>query len=304
MTVGRALRRCSFFLFAGTAAFGQPDPSQVTIKTTPLGHGVYMLEGAGGNIAISTGNDDVFMVDDQYGNITDKIKSAIAAVSPKPVRFLMNTHWHGDHTGGNENMAGSGAIIVAQDNSRSRMTKEQFIAAFNMKVPPSPAAALPVVTFSESLTLFLNGDSVRATHFKNAHTDGDVIITFAKANVVHMGDTYFNGLYPLVDLSTGGSIDGIIAAVDKELAVTNEATKFIPGHGPLSGRAELIAYRNMAKTIRDRIARLIAQKKTLDQVVAAKPTADFDAKWGKGFLKPEVFVGILYNDLSRKSPRR
>jgi glyoxylase-like metal-dependent hydrolase (beta-lactamase superfamily II) len=285
-------------------AQGQPDPSQVTIKTTPLGGGVYMLEGSGGNIAISAGNDDVFMIDDQYGNITDKIKAAIAAVSPKPVRFLLNTHWHGDHTGGNENMAGSGAIIVAHDNSRKRMTKEQFLAAFNMKVPPSPPAALPVVTFSESLTLFLNGDSVHATHFKNAHTDGDVIIDFEKANVVHMGDIYFNGMYPLVDLSTGGSIDGIIAAVDKILATTSATTKFIPGHGPLSGRAELVNYRNTMKTIRDRVARLIAQKKTLDQIVAAKVTADFDAQWGKGFLKPEVFVGILYNDLSRKPSAR
>jgi len=263
-----------------------------------------MLEGAGGNIAISAGNDDVFMIDDQYAPLTPKIRAAIATVSPKPVRFLLNTHWHGDHTGGNENMAGAGAIIVAQDNSRARMTKEQFIKAFNMKVPPSPAAALPVVTFSESLTLYLNGDSVRATHFRNAHTDGDVVVTFQHANVVHMGDIFFNQMYPLVDLSTGGSIDGIIAAVERMLATTNSTTKFIPGHGPLGGRADLVSYRNMAKTIRDRVARSISQKKTLDQIVASKPTADFDDKWGKGFLKPEMFVGILYQDLSRKPSAR
>ncbi|HUQ18773.1 MAG TPA: MBL fold metallo-hydrolase [Gemmatimonadaceae bacterium] len=288
---------------ASVRVAAQPDPSQVTIKITPLAAGVYMLQGSGGNIAISVGNDDVFMIDDQYAPLTPKIKAAIATITPKPVRFLLNTHWHGDHTGGNENMAGSGAIIVAQDNTRTRMSKEQFIAAFNQKVPPSPAAALPIVTFSESLSLFLNGDSVRAVHVKNAHTDGDVIVTFPAANVMHMGDTFFNGMYPLVDVSTGGSIDGIIAAVDKALAITNANTKYIPGHGSLGTRADLVAYQNMTKTIRSRVAGLISQKKTLDQIVAAKPTADFDAKWGGGFLKPEVFVGILYADLSRKPSR-
>lgn len=286
-----------------TEAGAQPDPATVTIKVTSLANGVYMLEGAGGNIGISVGNDDVFMIDDQYAPLTPKIRAAIATVSPKPVRFLLNTHWHGDHTGGNENMAGAGAIIVAQDNTRKRMTKEQFIAAFNMKVPPSPAAALPIITFSESLSLYLNGDSVRAVHFRNAHTDGDVVVTFERANVVHMGDTFFNGMYPLVDLSTGGSIDGVIAAVDKMLATTNANTRFIPGHGPLGSRADLVRYRNMTKTIRDRVARLVARRRTLAQVVAAKPTADYDATWGKGFLQPDVFVAILYNDLARPRGR-
>ncbi len=262
--------------------------------------GIYMLEGGGGNIGISVGNDDVFMIDDQYAPLTPKIRAAIATVSPKPVRFLLNTHWHGDHTGGNENMAGAGAIIVAHDNTRKRMTREQFIAAFNMKVPPSPTAALPIVTFSESLSLYLNGDSVRATHFRNAHTDGDVIVTFEKANVVHMGDIFFNGMYPLVDLSTGGSIDGIIAAVDQVLPRTTANTRFIPGHGPLGNRDDLVRYRSVVKTIRDRVARLVARRRTLAQVVAAKPTADYDGAWGKGFLQPDVFVTILYNDLSRR----
>jgi len=284
----------------GAKAQAQPDPAQVTIKVIPVAAGTYMLEGGGGNIGISVGNDDVFMIDDQYAPLTPKIRAAIATVSPKPVRFLLNTHWHGDHTGGNENMAGAGAIIVAHDNTRKRMTREQFIAAFNMKVPPSPVAALPIVTFSESLSLYLNGDSVRATHFRNAHTDGDVVVTFEKANVIHMGDIFFNGMYPLVDLSTGGSIDGIIAAVDQILPRTTASTRFIPGHGPLGNRDDLVRYRSVVKTIRDRVARLVARRRTLAQVVAAKPTADYDGAWGKGFLQPDVFVTILYNDLSRR----
>lgn len=286
---------------SGGAAQAQPDPAQVTIKVTPVAPGIYMLQGRGGNIAISVGNDDVFMIDDQYAPLTPKIRAAIATVSPKPVRFLLNTHWHGDHVGGNEDMAGTGSIIVAHDNTRKRMTSEQFIAAYNMKVPPSPTGALPIVTFSESISLYLNGDSVRAVHFRSAHTDGDVVVTFEKADVVHMGDIFFNGLYPLVDISSGGSTDGIIAAVDQVLSRTTASTKFVPGHGPLGNRAELLSYRNMVKAVRDRVARLVERRRSLAQVVAAKPSADYDDKWGAGFIKPDQFVTILYNDLSRRS---
>lgn len=299
LTVQSAFWLCAVAL-AGPEAEAQPDPSTVTVKVTPVSSGVYMLEGRGGNIGISVGNDDVFMIDDQYAPLTPKVRAAIATVSPKPVRFLLNTHWHGDHVGGNENMAGAGAIIVAHDNTRKRMSKEQFIAAYNMKVPPSPTAALPIVTFSQSMSLYLNGDSVRAVHFRSAHTDGDVVVTFENADVVHMGDIFFNGVYPLVDVGSGGSILGIIAAVDQVLSRTTARTKFIPGHGPLGNRDDLVRYRGMAKTVRDRIAQLVAQRRTLAQVVAAKPTADYDAKWGGGFLKPDQFVTILYNDLSRR----
>lgn len=283
-----------------TTLRAQQDMSQVTVKVIPVAGSVYMLEGAGGNIGLSIGRDDAFMVDDQFAPLTPKIRAAIATITPKPVRFLLNTHWHGDHTGGNENMKGAGAIIVAQENSRRRMSTEQFIEAFKQKVPASPEAALPVVTFSESITFYVNDDSVRAIHVRNAHTDGDVLVVFQKANVIHMGDTFLNGRYPLIDVSSGGSVKGILEAADRGLALTNAQTRFIPGHGPLASRDDLIKYRDMLRVVAGRVERLVGRGRTLQQVVAAKPSAEYDAAWGAGNIKPDHFITILYTDLSRK----
>jgi cyclase len=182
----------------------QAGMDTVQIRTLPAGKGVYMLMGAGGNIALSVGNDAAFLVDDQFAPLTTKILAAVKAVTDKPVRFLVNTHWHGDHTGGNENMAGAGVILVAHDNVRTRMSSEQFLAAFNQKVPPSPAKALPMVTFSQSMAFHLNDDDIHVVHVPPAHTDGDAIIHFTAANVIHMGDSFFNGRYPFIVLSSGG----------------------------------------------------------------------------------------------------
>jgi cyclase len=295
LTIGLAL-----VLASSAAAQNPPDASQVTVKVVPVAPGVYMLEGMGGNIGLSVGKDDAFIIDDQYAPMTAKIKAAIATVTPKPVRFVVNTHWHGDHTGGNEAMAGSGAIIFAHENVRRRMSSEQFLAAFNSRVPASPAAALPVITFSDTITFYVNEDTVRTFHVRNAHTDGDAIIVFRKANVVHMGDTFFNGIYPFIDVSTGGSLPGMISAADQALAITNAATRFIPGHGPLATRADLARYREMLVTVRQRIGRLVAQRRTLKQVLDAKPLADVDAQWGNGFLKPEQFLTIVYASLSAR----
>ncbi len=291
---------------AATTLHAQQDFSQTVIKVTPVAAGVYMLQGAGGNIGLSVGNDDAFMIDDQFAPLTPKIRAAIATVTAKPVRFVLNTHWHGDHTGGNENMTGAGAIIVAHDNARRRMGVEQFNAAFNSTTPASPRAALPVVTFSESMTFHVNGDSVRAVHVRNAHTDGDALVHFRKANVMHMGDNFFNGMYPFIDVSSGGSVRGTIAAVNEALTMTDAQTRIIPGHGPLATRDDLIAYRNMLRTISDRVARLVAQRRTLAQVVAAKPSADFDGKWGNGFMKPNPFITSVYTSLatSGRKPRQ
>ena len=209
----------------------------------------------------------------------------------------MNTHWHGDHIGGNENMGKTGALLVAHENVRKRISTEQFIAAFGRKIEPSPEAALPVVTFTDAVTFHWNGDEIRVHHVPPAHTDGDSIVHFVKADVVHMGDVFFNGGYPFIDVSSGGRVDGVIAAADRVLAGIGERTRIIPGHGPVATKADLRAYRDMVKTLRDRIATLKAEGKTRDQVVAAKPTADHDVKWGGGFMKGDTFTGLAYDSL-------
>lgn len=277
------------------------DFSKVEIKIQPVAGSVSMLTGAGGNVGLSVGDDGIVVIDDQFAELSDKIRAAIAALSPKPIRFLINTHWHGDHTGGNKDHAEAGALVVAQENVRKRMSAEQFNAAFKITTPPSPAAALPVVTFTDSVTFDLNGDTMRVFHVAPAHTDGDSVIHFVKANVIHMGDCFFNGSYPFVDVSSGGSVEGVLAAVDRVLALANDQTKIIPGHGPVGSKADLQAYRDMLTGSRDAIAPLVKARKTAAEVVAAKPTAKWDEKWGAGFIKPGPWVELIYTDLAKKA---
>jgi glyoxylase-like metal-dependent hydrolase (beta-lactamase superfamily II) len=215
------------------------------------------------------------------------------------VRFVINTHWHFDHVGGNENMAKAGAVILAHGNVRRRMSTTQLMKMFNREVPASPPAALPVVTFDSDVTLHLNGEELYVFHVDNAHTDGDSLILFRKANVLHTGDTLFNGFYPFIDADSGGSIDGMIASADKVLGMVNEQTKLIPGHGPLASPKDLKAFRDMLAKLRDNVAALIKEGKTLEQAIAAAPTKDLDPVWGKGFLKPEQVVQMVYMDLKR-----
>ena len=266
----------------------------VQIRTVPLSAGLAMLMGAGGNMAVSWGSDGTFLVDDQFAPLTPKIVAAIAKLTPNATRWVLNTHYHGDHSGGNENFGTAGAVIVAHENVRRRMSSEQFSKIFNRSTPPSPKVALPVVTFSDQVTFHQNGEDIAVFHVKNAHTDGDAIIWFKSANVVHMGDTYFKERYPFIDVDGGGSVDGIIAAMDRVLGVIDNNTRVIPGHGELSNKAEMTEYRNVLATSRDRVKKLIAEGKTLDQAVAAKPLADYDGKWGTGFIKPEVFLRLIY----------
>ena len=269
----------------------------VKIKTIPITDGIYMLQGQGGNIGVLVGEDGVFLIDDQYAGLSNKIIDAVRKISREPIRFLINTHWHGDHTGGNENFGRAGVVIMAHDNVRERLSKEQFLSVLDRKIPPSPPQALPIVTFSNNITLHLNDNEVRAFHVPPAHTDGDTMIYFRDANVIHTGDIYFNGSYPFVDRDSGGSLAGIIAAVEQLLSWTNNETKIIPGHGKLSNRTELLAYRNLLVTVRDRVTKAINQGISVDDFIASKPTADFDSAWGKGFLSPEQFLRIVYADL-------
>jgi len=275
----------------------QQDFSEVEIKSEKVAEGVYMLTGAGGNIGLSAGQSGTFVIDDQFAPLTDKILNAIWAITPQPVRFVINTHLHGDHTGGNENLGKAGAIVVAHENVRKRMSVEQ-LGALGRKTPPSPEGALPVVTFTEAVTFHWNGDEIRVTHAAPAHTDGDSIVHFVKADVVHMGDLFFDGSYPYIDTGSGGRVDGFLAAADQVLAATGEKTRILPGHGPLATRADLQSYRDMIKTLRDRIAKLAAEGRSRDEVIAAKPTADHDAKWGSGFMTGDAFTGFVYDSLT------
>ncbi|HUS67971.1 MAG TPA: MBL fold metallo-hydrolase [Kofleriaceae bacterium] len=268
------------------------------IQTIEVAPGISMLVGAGGNIAVVTSPRGALVVDDQIPPMRDRVVAAIAKLGG-PARLVLNTHWHNDHSGNNEALAGEGAVIVAHENVRKRMSTEQVNAMFDKKTPPSPDAALPVVTFTEEITLHWGGQEIHAIHVAPAHTDGDAIIHFPKGNVIHTGDTYFNGGYPFIDLSTGGSVDGVIAAADRVLALADGSTKIIPGHGPLSNRSELEAYRAMLVAARDRVRALVAKKKSVEDIVAARPTAEWDDRLGKGFVDPPTFIQILVEDAKR-----
>ena len=288
---------------AAPIAAQQQDYSKVEIRTEQVVPGVHVLFGAGGNIGVSTGPDGTFIIDDQFAPLTPKIQAALAKLSDKPARFVLNTHWHFDHTGGNENFGKAGTLIVAHDNVRVRMSSDQFIEAMQMKLPASPAVALPAVTFDASTTFHINGDAIRAVHVPNAHTDGDSLVHFTKANVIHMGDTLFSNGYPFVDLSSGGSLEGLLAAHAKALAMGNDATRYIAGHGPVVSKTELAAYRAMVAEVVEKVRAGIAAKRSVDQIVASKPTAALDAKWGNAFIKPDAFVRTVHASLTAKRGR-
>lgn len=278
----------------------QQDLSRVEITTTKLGDGLYLLTGVGGNMGLSVGEDGALLVDDELGELAPKILKAIGALTPHPVRFVINTHWHFDHTGANQAMAEAGALLIAQDNVRNRMGSEQVVEVIDRRVPPSPQKALPVLTYDGSITFHMNGEEIQAFHPAPAHTDGDTFVRFKKANVIQCGDLYFNGAYPMIDVSAGGSITGMIAAVDRILALADNDTKIIPGHGPLGDKKSLASFREMLVQVRERVLPLVRSGKTMEEVLAAAPTKDFDAQWGKGFMNPVLFTKVVYLGLARE----
>ena len=279
---------------SATSLAAQQDMSAVEIETIGLESDLFMLVGRGGNIGLSVGDDGAFLIDDQYAPLTAKIQAAVAAVTDQPVRWVLNTHWHGDHTGGNENLGEAGAMIVAHENVYRRMNPAEFADLIG-RSGQAPRAALPVVTFDNAVTFHWNGRHIRVTHVGRAHTDGDAIVHFPRANVFHMGDTFFNGRYPFIDTDSGGGIDGVIAAANFVLERSDDATRIIPGHGDLASPADLRAYRDMLETVRLRVAGMVAAGRTADEVVEAAPTADLDEVCG---ANSERFVRAVHTSLT------
>ena len=286
---------------AGQVQAQQPtDYSKVEMKTTALGHRTYMIEGAGGNITAAVGDDGVIMVDGQYAPLHDKIKAAVAAVSNSPIRFLVNTHYHGDHTGGNEGFAKDGAVVTAHVNVRKRLEAGTTNGLTGVKVPPAAAGALPTKTYAKTLTLKVKGRVAQLKHFAKAHTDGDTYVYFADANVLSTGDIVTLGhRYPNIDFANGGNINGMIAATDNYIKLVNDKTKVVPGHGQLTDKAGLIAYRTMLATARERVTKLIAEGKSLDDSVATKPLSDIEAKLGANEKQSGDFVRVIYRSLKK-----
>lgn len=284
-----------FIVFSAWIAEAQRDFDAVEVQVVSVADGVHMLVGAGGNIGVSVGEDGTFLVDDQFAPLTEKILAAVRTITPEPVRFIVNTHFHGDHTGGNENLGKQGGIIVAHDNVRKRLSTVQVSEILReSRTPASPPDALPKITFADEVTFHWNGDTIRVFHVDPAHTDGDSIIHFTNANVFHMGDTFFRGRYPFIDVDSGGRVDGVIASADRVLSMAQPTSKLIPGHGELATPEDLRSYRDMLSDIRDRVQALIDEGKTIDEVVAAKPAAQYDAEFGED----ERFVRSVFYSLT------
>jgi len=292
---------CAVWVAAAAAGAQEQDFSKVELKTTELGAGVAMLEGvggfAGGNVAVCFGADGPVIVDDQFVPMVPKIEAAVRALQDAPIRFVINTHFHGDHVGGNEPMRGAGAVIFAHENVRKRMSVEQFSKVLDRKVPASPAAALPIVTFADGVTLHWNGETIRVEHVAPAHTDGDSHIWFERANAVHMGDTFVNGFYPFIDIESGGTVGGFIDSANRVLARANQKTKIIPGHGPLATPGDLAHFRDMVVDVKSRVEKGIASGKTMEQFIASKPLADLEKEWGDGFMKTDQLISLVWMSL-------
>ena len=319
--IRKALAAAATTLFLAGAASAQqqpppaaappppPDFSKVEIKTTDLGDNVYMLEGQipgsiGGNITVAVAQTGIIMVDGQFAPLHDKIKAAIATLSNLPIKYLINTHYHGDHTGGNESFAKDGVLVVAQINVKNRLAAGTTNGLTGAKTAPAQPGALPGDTYTNFSKVRLPGRVADLKHIANAHTDGDTYVWFKTANVLSTGDTFTNGRYPNIDFANGGNIKGMIAAADTYLKLVNPKTRIVPGHGPVADKTVLTDYRTMLVTARDRMAKLVKEGKSEDEVVAAKPFADLDAKWAPTELASKNFIRVVYHSLADKADKK
>jgi cyclase len=306
--MSRKISNCLGFLMLGATLLAQaqqpaaqtpppamPAPPDVKIETVEVAPGIYMLVGRGGNVGLTVGADGAAIIDDQFADMAPKIRAAVAMLSDRPVKFVINTHLHGDHTGGNDAFGKAGAVIIAQENVRKRLGTAQVNPSTGQSIAARPPEALPVVTFADSATLHFNGDDLEFKHLPNAHTETDIFIRFRKANVVHMGDM-FTGGFPFIDGNTGGTLDGLIKAHAAVLLTVDDQTKIIRGHGPLGNKAELQAYHDMLVVVRDRIAKLVKAGKTQDEVLAARPTREFEEKYGGANFNAAQWIGRAYVD--------
>jgi cyclase len=288
-------------IWLGSTPSQPQDLSKAEIKTVPVAGNISMLIGEGGNIGVSVGEDGTLLVDDEFPELIDKIKAAVVALKGGPIRFVLNTHWHYDHANGNEILAKAGAIVIAHENSRRHMTTYQAYPDLDpdLKMAPYPKEALPVITVKEGFALYFNGDEIRAVHVPNAHTDGDLLFHFVRANVVQAGDLVFSGGFPFINVSMGGTVEGMIKAADIIFGLCDARTKVIPGHGPLTDRAGVRAFKELIVAGRERIAALVKAGRTLEEVLAAKPVEGL-YRAGESEVPPDIFVKVVYEDLTGK----
>ena len=283
-----------FACLACASVFGQRDWSKVEITSVQLSDNIHVLFGSGGNIGLAIGEEHAYVIDDQFGPLTEKILEHIKTLTDKPVKFVLNTHWHGDHTGGNENLANRGALIIAHDNVRKRMATKQDRGGGRIS-EPQPEAALPVITFNDKMTLHLgDGSAMHAMSVNPAHTDGDSYYYFPKANVMHMGDNFFVGRYPYIDLNSGGDIDGLISNVTMALGIVDENTKIIPGHGKVASQSDLEDYKTVLIALRERVVKARVEGNSLEQAQKMGLSKEWDATHGTGFINPDRIIEFIY----------
>ena len=281
----------------GNMALAGHHWENINFETTRVGENLYALIAEGGNLGVSIGEDGTFLIDDQFAPLTRKLLWQIGELGGGTPRFLVNTHWHFDHTGGNENLGAEGTLIIAHDNVRKLLSRDNHISAFNRDVPALSSEGLPMITFSHDTTFHLNQETIHVFHVANAHTDGDAVVHFQQSNVIHAGDIWFNGFYPFIDVEHGGSLAGVIAATEQIIALSDAQTKIIPGHGPVGNRAELMAYRDMLVGVFNTLSALQAEGKSLQEVIAMHPIKSYEAEWGDEFLTTEQWLGIIYSGL-------